>query len=179
MGRLPMTFGKEQIRFRIPYELTAEVDIAPSTSGQVMQPESLTHAIDKPFEIHRMIIRLVAKGVTDIGQPEIVLEQQPQTLKERIRMQIADYAKNENLLKGPGRVSTLLSALTESWEFEEPYTLVRAEGFQIQLSSDAYPSVCVPGARCDTFALVEVSNVRVEVGFQGYLIVVSPPTSER
>ncbi len=179
MSRLPLDFAGRPISFRIPYNISGEMDVAPNQSGVVYPEATFLHNVDKPFEIHRTIIRLTAKNANGV-----ILEPQPTTLDERIRLRITDFSKNENLTKVSTLVQTLVNAFTKTWELEEPYTLVRSEGLQVQVDSLAYPSICQVDGTAQTPCIATpiftpVAFVRVEVNFQGYLLVVAPPSETR
>jgi hypothetical protein len=174
MGRLPLMFEGRQITFRIPYAMPGEMAVPPSQNGLVFAAATFLHNLDKPFEIHRVIPRL-----TGLDTNGAVTEPQPDTLEKRIRLNITDEGKNERITKAPALVENLITANRRSWEFEDPYTIVRGEGFQVGVDSLSYPPVCVLGANCDSFTLTTIVNVRVSVVFEGYLVVVAPPSETR
>lgn len=177
MGRLPVKFAGRDITWRLPYTMAADIDIAPLTTGRVFPEASFLHNVDKPFEIHRMIVRIVGKGGADFGTP-LVFETQPDTLEERVRLRVTDLSKNENMTKAATFVSNLLAYNTGFWDWEEPYTLVRSEGFQIQVDTGEGPEFCVLNQQCDP-VLAVLQFFRVEVSFQGFLVVVAPPSETR
>jgi hypothetical protein len=107
-----------------------------------------------------------------------VLEPQPTTLEKRVRMRILDFAKNENLTKSATLVSQLLQKNTGAWDLEEPYTIVRSEGFQVQIDTQDYPAVVILDANIEP-ERVDVQFVRIEVNFQGYLDIIGPPSEVR
>jgi len=178
MGRLPLQFAGKDITFRIPYNIAAELDVGPNLSGVVFPEASFLHNVDKPFEIHRVIIRLTAKGTPPDFDSPTVLEPQPTTLEERVRMRILDFAKNENLTKSATLVSLLLNRFTGAWDLEEPYTIVRSEGFQVQLDTQDYPDVILYNDNIEPIK-VTVQFIRTEVNFQGYLDIIGPPSEVR
>lgn len=176
----PEWFADRKIKFTIPYTMPGEWVLGPNVSG-VAAPEAVfLHNVDKPFEIWRMVVRLTALDGQD---PPQVLEPQPLTLPERIRLSIRDTSKNENLTKAPALVSSLRKANELTWEWDpRPYTIVRQEGFQIAADSLAFPSVCVvdpESADCSALIQTPVANVRVEVEFQGWLLILEPPSATR
>lgn len=190
MGRLPTTFAGRQISWRVPYTMPGELIVEPSKSGVQFPEATFLHNIDKPFEIHRIIIRLTALTTNTFPNAPgpissaVVMEVQPDTLSRRVRLRINDFSKNELLTKAPALVSQLLALNTGFWDFEDPYTLVRSEGFQIAIDTLDFPIICVPDTSPTSetpCASVEarVDFVRVEVAFQGFLVVVAPPTESR
>lgn len=178
MGRLPLQFAGKTITWRLPYNIEAELDVGPNQSGIVFPEAAFLFNVDKPFEIHRVMIRLAAKGTPPDFDNPTVLEPQPTTLDERIRLRILDFAKNENLTKSATLVSTLLNKQTGAWDFEEPYTIVRSEGFQVQIDTQDYPSIVFYNANIEPVQ-VDVQFVRVALNWQGYLTIIGPPSEVR
>lgn len=178
MGRLPLSFAGKNITFRIPYTLAAELDVGPNLSGIVFPEAAFLFNVDKPFEIHRVKIDLTAKGTPAGAVTPTVLEPQPTTLDKRVRLKILDFSKNENLMKTSTLVAQLLTANTRAWEWEEPYTIVRSEGFQVQIDTIDYPAVVILDANIEP-ERVDVQFVRVELAFQGFIDVIGPPSEVR
>jgi hypothetical protein len=177
--RLPELFAGRAVSFRIPYSMPGELIIPPNRSGVVFPEATFLHNVDKPFEIHRLVIRLSALG-GESAASAVVNNTQPDTLSRRLRLRINDFSKNENLTKSATEVSQLLANNSGFWEFNDPYVLVRSEGFQVQLETQNFPTVCAPDPddECQLVA-VPMNFMRVEVSFQGYLIAVQPPSETR
>jgi hypothetical protein len=144
----------------------------------VFPEASFLHAVDKPFEIHRVRVSLTAKGTPAGFTNPTVLEPQPTTLQKRVRLRILDFSKNENLTKNATLVNQLLQQNTQAWDLEEPYTIVRSEGFQVQIDTQDFPSVVILDSNIEP-ERVAVQFVRVEVNFQGYLNIIGPPSEVR
>lgn len=172
MGRLPSHFAGRQINFRRPYIIYADADRPASTNGYIFPEASWLVAEDKPFEIHRCIIRLTAKD-----SEGNILEPQPTTLDKRVRVRILDFSKNEMLTKNATLVGAMFKQNEYVWEWDDPYTLVRSEGFQVQVDTDAFPSVCNLVA-CEPIS-TPVTLVRVEVAFEGFSLFIAPATESR
>ena len=180
MGRLPLKFAGKDITWRVPYTMPGEIDVAELTNGKVFPEATFLHNVDKPFEIHRMIVRIVAKGSvpgTDLATPQI-FETQPDTLEERVKLRVTDLSKNENMTKSATLVSNLLAFNTGFWDWEEPYTIVRSEGFQVQIDTLEKPIWCILNTECKPENAV-FTLFKVEVTFQGFLVVVAPPSETR
>lgn len=178
MGRLPLQFAGKDITFRIPYNIAAELDVGPNLSGVVFPEASFLHNVDKPFEIHRVRIGLTAKGTPTGFVSPTILEPQPTTMEQRVRLRILDFSKNENMTKSATLVSQLLQKNTGAWDFEEPYTIVRSEGFQVQMDTLDFPAVVVLDDNIEP-ERVDVQFARIEVNFQGYLDIIGPPSEVR
>jgi hypothetical protein len=150
--------------------------------------------VDKPFEIHRVIVRLTPKAevryegqAAPTLQPIVAGLAYPIELDKLIRVKFMDVSKNENLTKSPVLVGALQTRVFDTWEWEEPYTLVRSEGLQVQIDTQPYPAVCVSGIfqdappppACGITTPVLISLVRIEITLEGFLIVVAPPSETR
>lgn len=166
MGRLPDTFAGRRITFRIPYVMSAELTLLQGDTGLQFPEASFLINSDKPFEIHRCVPRM-----TGLTATAVVMTAQPAAgLLERLtRIRIYDFSKNENLTKNAQLLSTLVKADEMTWEWTEPYTLVRSEGFQV--SADNLATAAVVGGTYD--------RSRLELSFEGFLIVVAPPSEKR
>ena len=169
MGRLPTEFAGRRITFRIPFTMPGELVVAPSTNGTQFPDATFLHNQDKPFEIHRVIPR--CSGLNAAGEVyEADQEIHSMLLEQYTRIRIFDFSKNENLMKNPQLLHTLLKGNSEhTWEWAEPYTLVRSEGFQVTVDNAATAAI-IGGSYAIT---------RFEVAFQGYLVVVAPPSEGR
>jgi hypothetical protein len=178
MSRLPLEFASKAITFRLPYQIPGELDVGPNINGTVFADTIFSHQVDKPFEIHRVFVRLAAKGTPEGFSKPTILEPQPSTLEDRIKLKIQDVGKNESQMKASCSVSTLINRNTGAWDWEEPYTIVRSEGFQVQIDTDDFPNVVILDANIEP-ELVAVQVVRVAVNFQGYLLIIAPPSETR
>ena len=203
MGRLPTEFAGRKISFRVPYTMPGELIIPANTQG-VQFPEGVfLHNSDKPFEIHRVIPRVSALTSVDLNTatappPNVVVDppvvyqvgnsvdqENASAMLERLtRIRIFDFSKNENLTKNAQLLTTLTKGSEEkTWEWAEPYTLVRSEGFQVTIDNMATPLI-VEGQLVATVspappAFHVYTHTRLELAFQGYLIVVAPPGQYR
>lgn len=172
--RLPSLFVGRAVSLRIPYSMPGEINVLPNQRGIVFPEATFLHSLDKPFEVHRLVVRLTAK--VDVFTPS----QQPDTLSRRVRLRISDFAKNENVTKSASLVAQLIANNSGFWEFHDPYTLVRSEGFQVQVETLDFPSICAPdpNSECAPVGLT-VTSLNVQVAFQGYLIAVQPASEVR
>lgn len=166
MGRLPSEFAGRKITFRVPYHIAGELTVAASAVGIQFPEATFLHNTDKPFEIHRVIPRLTAldvNGVVLVAQPADMM------LERLTRLRLFDFSKNEGLTKTTSLVHSLVKGTSErTWEWAEPFYLVRSEGFQVTVDNLAAPA----------FVAGYVST-RVEVSFQGFEVVVAPPSQQR
>jgi hypothetical protein len=140
--------------------MPGELVVQPNASGVFFPEATFLTNVDKPFEIDRLQVRLTA-----LDEDKKVLDVQPAGLDRRVRLSIQDTSKNEKLTKSAQMVSTLISRNVGSWEWYVPYTMVRSEGFAIGIDTLDLPA--------------GTSYVRVEISFQGSLIVIAPPSETR
>jgi len=165
-GLIPATFADQAIKFRIPYLMGGELNIIEDTTGNFFPEATFLHNRDKPFEIWSMRVRLTA-----LDENLQVIANQPQELDKLVRLSVTDTTKNEKMTKTPTLVSLVRNSEQGSqgdWVWYVPYTFERSEGFQIQC--DALPF---------TTNFPNISQIRVEIGFDGYLDVIQPASETR
>ena len=166
MGRnsiIPAAYASQSIKFRIPYTMAGEKTAGAESSGNQFADATFIVNIDKPFEIERMYIRL-----TSLDENKLIVVPTQTDLKKRVRLALQDLSKNQEMTKAIQLVDTLISSeqgSAGSWEWYVPYTMVRAEGFVVSF---------------DILALVApATQIRVEVSFQGSLIIIQPASETR
>lgn len=144
--------------------MPGELIIASNAQGTQFPEATFLHNIDKPFEIHRIIPRTTAM---DASTPPLVINPQPldHLTDKLIRLRVDDTTKNEKMTKNAHLLDLLVTDNRRTWEWEDPYTLVRSEGFQVAVDALTF--------------FAGVDNIRVEIAFQGFLIVIAPPTETR
>lgn len=171
MGRLPAKFAGRNISFRVPFSMPGELVVQAGAVGVQFPEATFLHNSDKPFEIHRVIPRVTGldnnQVVATVTSNGVVTElTDPALLEKLTRIRIFDFSKNENLTKNAQLLDTLTKGTSEkTWEWAEPYVLVRSEGFQVTVDNIA--------------AAATADFTRVEITFQGFLIVVAPPSESR
>lgn len=166
MGRLATEYAGRKITFRVPYSMPGELIVDASSSGVQFPEATFLHNIDKPFEIHRIIPRVTAIDAGNLVYTAGAAATVTTLLEMCTRIRIFDFSKNENLTKNAQLIHSLYKGDSEkTWEFADPYTLVRSEGFQVTVDNIATAGI-VGGAYAKT---------RVELTFQGFLCVVSRP----
>lgn len=176
MGRLPSEWAGRPITMRVPYEMSGELILTASKSGQQINDALFTNNVDMPFECHRMKPSVTALD----GSGNVLATQPTQTLMQSlVRLRLNDFGKNVIMLKNPTLLTLLTKGTSEqTWEWAEPYYLVRSEGFQVQVDTLAYP--IFDGNQIPvTPATVPLVSLRIEIAFQGFLCVVAPPSNTR
>lgn len=167
MGRLPATFAGMPVMFRVPFIMQTTKSLTASQSGIAFPEGPVTNGIDKPFEVHRMIPRVTA---LDGATPPVVVGVQPDedSLSSLVSITIRDFGKNQALTKAPTRLANFVKGAGErTWEFAEPYYLLQGDGFEITGKSLAYP------------AGLNTTSIQVTISFEGFLLVLAPPTDRR
>jgi hypothetical protein len=176
MGRLPSQWAGRDITLRVPYAMEGELIMAGSQTAVQFPDATFTNNVDMPFEAHRMIPRVVGLDSSNNVQPNQMMEW---VLMELIRLRISDFGKNVQMLKATSLVDSLIKGDSErTWEWADPYYLVRSEGFQVLADSQAVPTWDgnqIPQAP----PAYPLANFRVTVTFQGFLLQVAPPSNTR
>lgn len=181
MGRLPSQWAGRDITMRIPYTMAGELIVASSQSGTQFPDSVFTNNVDMPFECHRMIPRVTGLDSSNNVQPTQLKEE---TLLELVRLRINDFGKNVIMVKNPTLANTLVKGSSErTWEWADPYYLVRSEGFQVVVDSLVIPTWNGNQFPCDCggdpITPSPLTSLRMEVSFQGFLLQVAPPSNTR
>ena len=177
MGRLPSEFGGLPIKMRIPYTMVGEVTLVTNQSGQQYPDAVFTANTDMPIEIHRVVPRITALDGTGVAVPN---QPNEDLLMSLVRARVNDFGKNALMTKNPTRITNLVKGSSErTWEFADPYYLVRSEGFQVVLDALAFP-VLWDGAQVPNNAPVTpIVSLVVSWAFQGFLLQVAPASNVR
>ena len=179
LERLPTFLGKRQIKFRSPFSMPGEVKIkladVPNFPFTSSFPEAtFLQNSDKPMEVHRMTAR-----VTPLDADEKVIlftEDVYKSFLRIFRLRIQDVTKNQLITKNSQLLSDLLDESRGSWEWYDPYTMSRSEGFEVDFDLlDFNSKIILPISQ----GLPEIKFLRLEITFEGYLVVIAPPTNER
>lgn len=165
MGRLPDQWAGRKITMRVPYEMAGEISLTSLQTGIQFPDATFMHNVDKPFEVHRckpLITALDAGGIPIAAQPDQTI------LQMLMRVRISDLGKNELITKSPTLVGLLAKGSAEAtWEWAEPYTIVRSESFQVVVDALSLANF---GA---------ITSLRLAWMFQGFLLVIAPPSESR
>jgi hypothetical protein len=171
MGRLPLAFAGKNITFRIPYEMAGEIVLNSAQTGIQFPDTVFAHNVDKPFEVHR-IKPLIA--VLDENGNVLPNAPSQEVLQSYVRVRMSDLGKNELLTKSPTLLNLLVSGTSrQTWEWEEPYTIVRSEAFQVV--ADALD---LTNLQAFMQQQAEI-RLRLSLIFQGFILVVGPPSEMR
>lgn len=166
MGRLPATFANQEIKARQPWSTFGEKIVTSGQANQLYADALFQNSTDKPFEIHRLVPRCLA---LDVNGTALITQPDQDLLQSLVRITIKDLGKDTNLLKTATPLTTLVKGTAErTWEWAEPYYLVKSEQFQVQVTAATFPA----------FDLA-VAQLAVWLNFEGFFIVVAPPGSGR
>jgi len=152
---------------RSPFSMPGELIITAGQTGIQFPEATFMNNVDKPGEFHRMIPRVVA-----LDDDNIPLTTQPdqELLQSLVRVTVNDLGKNQIITKNPTLMSILTKGTSErSWEWADPYYLVRSESFQVVID-------CVN----TTFPVItDLAALKIAIDFQGFLCVVAPASNAR
>lgn len=166
MGRLPTYFAGRQITHRTPYEMGGTVTLDAESSGVYFPQPTFMHQFDQPFEIHRMIPRVIA--LDDEGAP-LATQVDPLILEFMTKVMITSLTPVATITKAAERISGLVKGNDEhTWEFADPFTLVRSEGL-----------IVVADNLLAAAFITDYAATALQIVFQGFQIVVAPPTDTR
>lgn len=170
MGRLPATWAERVILDRVPYEMSGELILPTadsSTTGVQFPDATFLNSVDKPFEVHRMIPRVMGLGATNLlfsPQPE------QEELASLVRIRMTDLGLDQVLTKNATLISLLTKGSSErTWEFADPHYLTRSNLIQVVCDMLTLPAAY--GAN--------ITKLRVGISLQGFLLVVAPPSENR
>jgi len=153
---IPETFSGRRIKFRVPYTMPGELIVNAETTGIDYPEGTFLHSVELPFEVWEMSM---TGSLLEEGQPFIP----PVAGIDKFwRLSVRDLSKNQQITKSASLVSNLKDSNTDTWYWRVPYTLVRAEGFQVTVDN-----------------LLSENQLRSEVSFRGYLLVLEPASENR
>ena len=174
---VPYTFGDQLIKYRLPRHMYAEKVLEASEQGVAFSEDAFRHGVDKPFEVWRMRAIITAYKAAESLEDSEIIEPQPTTMPKRIRLMIKAINLSEDITKVPTPVEHLLNDDSLFWEWEVPYTIVTSQGFDVTCDADVFPAYCINDASGDcSLTSITVGFARVEVSFQGYLIILQNPS---
>ena len=156
-------FAGKRIKFRVPYTMPGELVVANAGANVPFPDATFQQTTELPFEIHSVIL---TASQSVLGVPNYIPIAEPAPgIDEFWRVRISDLSKNQLITKNAQLVNTLVERNSRAWYWNYPYTIVRAEGFDVSVDN------LIPAA---------VGNfLRAEITFKGYLIVVMAPSETR
>lgn len=177
MGRLPSEWAGRPITMRIPYEMAGEIVLTTGQSGQQFPDALFMDNVDMPFECHRVVPRVIAQDNAGIAVPN---QPNQDLLQSLIRARVNDNGKSVIMTKASTMLNTLTKGSSErTWEWADPYYLVRSESFQVVLDALTFPPIWDGAQIPANPATTPIISLRVSWGFQGFLCVVAAPSNTR
>lgn len=170
MGRLPSTFENRVIQDRIPYQMPGEFVLTSGNALTQFPDATFQNTQNKPFEIHRMIPRVIPQLTDVVAFDQEALGGQPSqtVLAQLVRLHVTDLGLNQLLTKAPTLIEALVKGSSErTWEWASPHTIPNNAQLLVELQALTFP------AGFDSV----INQLRVAVTFQGFLLVVGPPVS--
>ncbi len=177
MGKLPDTFAGRKIVSRSPFTMEAvgteiiifQDGITPALVMAQLSVPALANQLDKPFEIHRMIVSAVpsSQGYPFTATPLVAFQ-----ALQFVGLLITDPVTQQPLV-GSQREAVAMGALVRgptdfSWEWADPFYLPASRGLLAETTiRQAAP------------AGTATRNVTPRVAFQGYLVAVAPASDRR
>jgi hypothetical protein len=157
---IPTHFAGKRIKFRVPYTMPGELVVPNGTTGLDFPEATFLHTVELDFEIWSA--KFAASQLDGNGVP--IAEPAP-GINKFWRVRIQDVSKNQLVTKNAQLVATLIDTNSGEWFWRVPYSIVRAEGFQVTIDN-LLPAA--PG-----------NDLRAEVTFRGFLLVLEPPSETR
>lgn len=169
MGRLPDQFAGRVITYREPYAMEGVAIVQSAQSGFQFPPGTFTHASDKPFEVHRMIPRIF--GLTS---DNILVDCDEQCTLDYylglVRIRFNDLGKTMELQQSSTYLASLVKGSSENtWEFAQPMYMAKGELVAVYLDVDTFPN------GFDDL----IASLRVHITFEGFQLIVAPPSDNR
>lgn len=175
MGECLPTYAGEVITTRVPHAVQAYVDLpkigygspAATVRAVPFDLNAFLHNAAMPFEVHRMIPRVI---YADTSTPTVYGVPDQDVGLGCIEVSIREKSSNRAMTAGFVPLLNLVKGVAEqSWEWTNPMTLVRGQGYVVQakMACTVFP-----------FASDAVSALRLQLSFEGYMLVM-PPASDR
>ena len=163
MGRLASRYADLDIQARFPYAMYSALLQAPSVVGVPFFSEDFLNAQDKTIEVHRMIPRVYA---LDVNSLPLGTQPDQELLAGLCLIAFNLQGFNQQVNKNATLLGTLTKGSAErTWEFADPLYLPNGRGLQVFLTTAAFPA---------TFAGLGITQLRVAITFEGFLISVAP-----
>lgn len=145
--------------------MAGEVSLTTAQPGIQFPEATYLNSTDRPFEIHRMIPFIVAQDSDGIALPT---QPDQDLLSSLIRTKINDLGKVTQMLKSATLIRTLVKGNSErTWEFADPYYLVKSEQLQVINDALAFP------------VIANLVSLKVCMDFQGFFVTLGPPSESR
>ncbi len=161
--KVPTHYNGLRIKLRVPYTMPGELILANAAQGIVFPAATFLHSVELPFEVWDMSI---GASQSLLGAPNFIPIAAPAPGIDKFwRIRVQDVSKNQLMTKNAQLVDQLTDNDAGIWFWRIPYTIVRAEGFEVTVDN-LLPAA--PG-----------NFLRAEVTFRGFTLVLEPPSETR
>lgn len=174
----PTHFAGKKIASRWPYVMPGELVVANGETGQLFENATFLCTLDKPFETWWMGADVypmtTPEGETEPVDVEPILAQQlGDVLHRLVKLQIDYVNLDQKITKAAARMNQLFDRNSKRWSWgPQPNTIVRQQGYTVSVSNLAAAAAATfPTGDWGNVAQQEVSHVRVNCEFLGYLLV--------
>jgi subtilisin family serine protease len=141
--------------------MPGELIVNAATQNVPFPEGTFLHSVDKPFEVWG--VKLLASQSVNGGVGFIPIAAPAPNIDKFWRVRMRDLSKNQEITRAAQLVDSLVDNDDNVWWWTpEPYTIVRAEGFDVSVDNT-----------------LAVNFLRAEVTFRGYLLILEPPSETR
>lgn len=154
--KVPTHFNDRRIKYRVPYTMPGELIVAAAQIGLDFPEATFLHTIELPFEIWN--VKLAAAQLVN----NIPVAEPAPGINQFWRIRVQDVSRNQLMTKNAQLAATLIDDDWGGWYWRVPYTVERAEGFQVTIDNT-----------------LAANALRAAVTFRGYLLVLNPPSETR
>lgn len=165
MGRLTTVYADRPVLDRSPWVLYGELAIGSASQPIEYPPATFSCQTDKPVEIHRMIPRLTALDESGVALPT---QPSQDLLASLVKISFTMFNLEQKITRVPTPIINLTKGEAErTWEFAEPALCERSTGITVSIETRTFPLIA------------DLSTILVGISFEGFLLVIAPPTNNR
>lgn len=169
MEFLPKYYAGKEIGDRLPHAYYGQLDIDNETQGVPFEASTFNENASLPFEIHRMKVRVTMLD-GGVQTTPIVTQLSQETILDYIKMMVKDTDLDYQLLKVKTPPSMVQRDDTGFWEWTFPHTIVRSTGIEVEIDNE------LVGFTLSVDPEFIVDSLRIRVSFEGYKLVLGPPS---
>lgn len=174
MEYLPTHYAGKFIKDRLPHAYFGELDVENAEHGIPFPASVFGEQASLPMEIHRMktkIIPLAGDPLAPVNP--LLLAPVRESLLDYIKLMVKDADIDYQCLKVETPPSMLQNDNTGFWEWCYPHSLTRTSGMEVDVDNDLADFIIGVDA---LDVNIVVTDLRVRVTFEGYKLVLGPPS---
>lgn len=156
--QLPTHYNGKRIKFRVPRTMPGEVTVPNGITGLDFPAATFLHSVELPFEVWN--VKMAAAQLIN----SIPVADPAPGMNQFWRVRMRDISKNQDITQAANLVQTLIDNESGEWFWRRPYTIERAEGFEVTV---------------DNLLPAGGNDLRAAVNFRGFLLVLEPPSETR